>query len=233
MYAIIPAAGQGSRLGKASTGRSKVFLQISSHQSILELTLRSIAQAGVCKGMVVAARSSDRDQVFAILGKVVPVMESLVVCGGETRQESVYHCLQSVEGKANWILVHDAARPFCPPELIKKVSQEGQNTGAAILAVTLTPTLKFATADKHIIKTVPRENLWAAQTPQVFAYDLLRRAHLKAQEDGYRATDDSELVERLGAFVRLVEGTEMNLKITTESDLELARVMYSQHQWGS
>src|SRR5690606_1782356 len=134
--------------------------------------------------------------------------------------DSVANGLARVKPDLEYVCVHDAARPCLADEWITRVFDAARKTGAAILAIPASGTLKRAAADQTIAETVSREGLWEAQTPQAFRRQLLLDAH--AQRGQEPATDDAQLVERLGAKVALVTGSPVNLKITTREDLRLA-----------
>lgn len=152
-----------------------------------------------------------------------------VVPGGDTRQQSVANALAEVDPKTEIVLVHDAVRPFVTSEQISRVISEAKTRGAAILGIPAIDTVKEVKRkslpeDVAVISaTIPRERIVLAQTPQVFAYDILREAVRKAQEDGFTGSDEAALVERSGHDVFVVSGSERNLKITRPADMDLAR----------
>ena len=230
-YLVLPAAGDGQRMGSAANGRSKVMLDLKDGLSVLELTLRAFAESGVLDGVVTAVRPGDSLEIGALCRKVMPDSDILVVSGGDTRQESVYKALLAIEDRAEFVLVHDAARPLCPVPLIKRAAECCFEHRACLLAVPLKPTLK-SVVDGAVKETVCRARFWEAQTPQAFSYSLLKAAHERAIEDGLLGTDDSQLVEHLGYPVRIVEGSDENIKITTAHDLLVAQVVLSRRQNG-
>jgi len=143
--------------------------------------------------------------------------------GGTERQDSVAAALARVKSEAEYIAIHDAARPCIVDEWIDAVFAAAVKSGAAILACPVTGTLKRAAGDQTISETVTREHLWEAQTPQVFARQMLLDAY--ARRSSPAATDDAQLVERLGRKVTIVPGSPMNLKITTKEDLRIASAL--------
>jgi 2-C-methyl-D-erythritol 4-phosphate cytidylyltransferase len=154
-----------------------------------------------------------------------------VVPGGPERSDSVAHGLAALPGVCVVILVHDAARPLVDRATIDAVIAAARRGEGAVPAIPLGDTVKEATeaagqpasgAGPLVNRTIPRERLWRAQTPQGFPRTLLEEAHARARHDGVRATDDAALVERLGAPVRLVPGSPLNFKVTTEDDFRLA-----------
>ncbi|MFQ5877334.1 MAG: 2-C-methyl-D-erythritol 4-phosphate cytidylyltransferase [Acidobacteriota bacterium] len=156
-------------------------------------------------------RPSDRDRV-------------LLVRGGAERGESVRHGLEAL-ADASVVLVHDAARPLVPPELIDAVLEATLRSGAAVPAIPVPDTVKRASAEGAVAATVPREGLVLAQTPQGFRVSLLCAAYERAARDGFEGTDDASVVEHSGGAVTLVEGDPRNFKITTRDDLALAEAI--------
>ena len=144
-----------------------------------------------------------------------------IVAGGNERQRSVLNALKAVKGRLDIIAVHDGARPLVTAAVIERTIAEAAKTGAAICAVRVKDTIKEARSGL-VIKTVPRDGLWAVQTPQAFSYATLKDAFEKAGQDNFIGTDESSLVERLGVEVSVVEGSYENIKITTPEDLVTA-----------
>jgi 2-C-methyl-D-erythritol 4-phosphate cytidylyltransferase len=159
-----------------------------------------------------------------------------VVRGGDTRQESVRNALAQAPANAELILVHDAVRPLVTREQIERVISEARTRRAAILGIPAMDTVKEVkrtslSVDVALITaTIPRERVVLAQTPQVFDAKLLREAFSRAATDGFTASDEAGLVERLGHDVFVVLGSERNLKITRPGDLELAEFYLSQER---
>jgi 2-C-methyl-D-erythritol 4-phosphate cytidylyltransferase len=143
------------------------------------------------------------------------------VAGGAERQDSVRAGLRALPGDVSFVAVHDAARPLVRAADVARVVAAAREHGAALLAVRVRDTLKRVRGGR-VVETPPRDECWAAQTPQVFRRDWLEEALAKAEADGFLGTDDAQLVERLGLPVRVVEGDPANLKITFPEDLALA-----------
>ena len=137
---------------------------------------------------------------------------------------SVYCGIQALPASAQWVAVHDGARPLVTPELIEATIKGARGAKAAIAAVPVVPTVKQVAGD-WVAKTLDRSTLWAVQTPQVFERKLLERAHRQGMGDGFVATDDAALVEKLGHRVRIVMGSPRNLKVTTPEDLVIAEAL--------
>ena len=144
-----------------------------------------------------------------------------VCLGGARRQDSVRRGLEALPD-SGWIIVHDAARPLIGNGLVTAGLASARMTGAAVAAVAITDTVKSADDQLIVSKTVPRDGLWAAQTPQVFSRAVLADAHQRVSET---VTDDAEMVERLGGRVRLFTGSYSNIKITTPDDLPIAEAV--------
>lgn len=144
-----------------------------------------------------------------------------VVEGGAQRQDSVRAGIEAT-GEGGLLAIHDAARPFVDPAAVGAVISAAEQYGAAVLAVPATDTIKQVDASERVQTTLDRRQLWLAQTPQVFRADLIRAAHAQAKADGFIGTDDSALVEHIGATVVVVRGNPENRKITTPEDLRWA-----------
>jgi len=144
-----------------------------------------------------------------------------LVKGGERRQDSVRLGLEALGG-CDYVAVHDGARPLVTPELIARGLEAARETGAAAPAIPIADTVKEAGPNGIVLRTLDRSRLWAVQTPQVFRYDLLLRAHREITAD---VTDDAAMVEALGEPVRLFEGSRANIKVTTVEDLTLIKAL--------
>ena len=148
-----------------------------------------------------------------------------LVVGGPTRQASVFNGLESLPTDVDCVVVHDGVRPFVTDEVIFACIEAADEWGAAVAAVPVKDTVKVASADGFIVDTPDRDTLWAVQTPQAFRASVLLDAHALAQRKGVTATDDAMLVERLGFKVKIVSGSDSNLKITTPEDLIFAEAL--------
>ena len=202
---------------------------------ILFLTLRRLAASKRLERLIVALRPSDRGAVEAQLKREDYAARVSVVAGGESRQESVAKALEKVPAGADLVLVHDAVRPFVELAVIERVIDAAARTGAAIVGLPATDTVKQVEPagggqQSRITATIPRERIVLAQTPKVFRTALLKEAMAAAEKDGFRASDEAGLVERLGHPVTVVMGSERNLKITTPADLELARLLLAREK---
>ena len=148
-----------------------------------------------------------------------------LVVGGETRQASVFNGLQSLPTDVDCVIVHDGVRPFVTDEMIFACIEAADEWGAAVAAVPAKDTIKVASADGFIVDTPDRDKLWAVQTPQAFRASVLLDAHAFAIRERVTVTDDATLVEQLGFKVKIVSGSDSNLKITTPNDLIIAEAL--------
>ena len=217
---IIPAAGSGRRFGRAV---NKIFQPLAGRAVFLRTLDIFAARDDVCQILLVLS-AGDRQELADQFASELEAMNVTPVTGGAVRAESVRNALALVDERAGLICVHDAVRPCVRQDQIDTVFAAAGETGAAILASPLHGTLKLARdGKKHIIeRTVPREGLWEAQTPQVFAADLLRAAY---EGDVAGVTDDSQLIEAAGHAVRIVPCPPTNIKVTTPADLALAEAI--------
>ncbi|MGH9801365.1 MAG: 2-C-methyl-D-erythritol 4-phosphate cytidylyltransferase [Blastocatellia bacterium] len=225
--AIIPAAGSGSRLGGQIP---KQFLEIGG-APILAHTISRFVECDDIAAIAVAL-PADRLDEFRARNRGARVLKPIYyVNGGTERSDSILNALEAVaELKPEIVAVHDAVRPFVTPAQISAVIAKAKEIGAAILALPATDTIKEV-ENGLIERTIDRRRIWRAQTPQAFRYELLIEANRQTREAGLPSaltTDDSLLVERLGASVAVVEGSPNNIKITTPEDLILAEKLFEQ-----
>ena len=216
--AVIPAGGTGARLGRRTP---KQFLTIGG-VPILAATVRHFTSHPAVSTVIVAAPPALLGRAQRLLAPHPRRVRLAVVAGGAERQESVSHALAAVGPTVDIVVVHDAVRPFISRQLIDAVVRAAIETGAAICALPMADTVKRVRGE-FVETTIDRSTLWTVQTPQAFRPDILREAHDKARRDGIVGTDDAMLVERLGHPVRVVRGSDANVKITTPEDLRRAR----------
>ena len=220
--AIIPAAGSGIRM---ESKRAKQFLSLDG-KPILALTLEPFQESSVDAVVLVVPQDDVaycREEIVERFGltkveKIVP--------GGKRRQDSVRLGLEATEGKYDFVLIHDGVRPLIEKEIIERVIEETRVNRAVITALPARETVKEVNDLRHVVKTYDRKRVWMVQTPQAFRYQDILGAHQKALKEGWEeATDDALLVEKSGITVKVVEGSEKNIKVTTPHDLELARIL--------
>ncbi|MCA1833547.1 MAG: 2-C-methyl-D-erythritol 4-phosphate cytidylyltransferase [Actinomycetota bacterium] len=209
VWAVVPAAGTGERLGGGMPKAQRML----AGRPIIDWCVSALMQ-GV-QGIVVAG-PTEITECFA-----TPVTR---VDGGETRQQSVSNALGAIPTDTTHVLVHDAARPLVSAALIQLVIATLKEYDAVVPALRVNDTIKRVHEDV-IQDTLPRNDLWRAQTPQGFRLSLLREAHARAADDAFEATDDAALVERLGLHPVVVPGEQTNIKITTAEDLDLAETI--------
>jgi 2-C-methyl-D-erythritol 4-phosphate cytidylyltransferase len=229
---ILPAAGLGTRMGKGSaekTGTSRKQFMLLEGSPILMHTVRKFTASPRVGEIVVAVRAEDLEWVGGMLSRGFPGSSVRAVEGGNSRQQSVGNALNSLDPSTDLVAVHDAVRPFIDLETIDKVLDEAAETGAAIVGLPAVDTVKQVirgTSHVRIRATLPREKLVMAQTPQVFRYELLKRAYEAARADGFIGTDEASLVERLDVEVSVVMGSDRNIKITKPGDMDLAHLFF-------
>lgn len=213
--ALIMAAGHSRRMG----GVDKLFADLGG-QPLLARTLAAFEACKQINHITVVLALDSAEGALELLKKTGFEKIDATCVGGERRQESVQAGLQAMRA-CDWVVVHDGARPLVTPQLIEEGIAAAQETGAASAGLPAADTLKQVASDGTVLWTVPREAVWTVQTPQVFRYDILFKAH----EQDLEATDDAELVERAGGRVRLYPGSVWNLKVTTVEDLVLAEAL--------
>ena len=214
---ILPAAGNSRRF--RDKHYKKPFAPLGGRAVWLHSAERFLGRSDV-KQVIVVVAEEDREEFNRKFGANIAILGVEVCRGGAQRSDSIQNALALVQDDVELVAVHDAARPCLADRWIDAVFAAAAKDGAAILALPVAGTLKQVDGQKQIEKTVDRTNLWEAQTPQVFRRDLLEQAY--AARAGNSATDDAGLVEQLGQRVTVVEGSTLNLKITTRDDLKLA-----------
>ena len=220
--AVIVAAGNASRMG----GIDKVMAQLGG-EPMVKRTVRTFQNCEAISTIVIVTREN----------LILPITElcrefdkvTAVVTGGNSRQESVQRGLDALGNQVKLAAIHDGARPLITYEVIDRTVRAAHSYGAAAPAIPVKDTIK--TVEGGLVKNTPdRSKLRAVQTPQIFDYDLLRGALKKAYEEGAEVTDDCSAVERLGMKVKLVEGDERNIKVTTPMDLKIAEMLLEEMQ---
>ena len=219
--AIIPAAGRGIRIGAA---RPKQFLELQG-KPLIHHTLKIFSSCEVIDYVVLVMPQIDVDESGNNWLDEYEVVRK-VVAGGQKRQDSVYNGFYALEGSTEIVVVHDGVRPFTTSQMIANTVEAAKCHGAAITAIPVSDTIKKVT-DGFVEQTVSRDGLWRVQTPQAFQYSLLQKAFKKATADSYYGTDEGALVEYLGSQVKIVFGSELNIKITRTEDLILGESLLS------
>ena len=220
--AVVPAGGTGIRMGGTVP---KQFLELNG-KPILYYTLKTLQDCGIISELILVVPEKEYDNACTDwLGK--PEIVTKVVVGGKKRQDSVYNGFCELSQKTEIVLVHDGVRPFLSHQMIQKSVDAAREYGAAITAIPVNDTIKKVDDSGLVSKTVDREGLWRVQTPQVFRYELLEEAFKKANSEKFYGTDEGTLIEHLGKPVKVVEGSEQNIKITRPEDLRLSEIFIS------
>lgn len=219
--AILLAAGRSQRMG----GIDKVWATLGG-RPLLAWPLEMLAALEAVDRIVVVSGEERRGQIEALAAEVAPGRDVRWTEGGERRRDSVAAGLAAAP-EAAWYLVHDAARPLASVVLAGRALDAAREAGAAIPGLAVADTVKVVDAEGQVTSTLDRSALRAVQTPQAFAGPLLRRAHAAGGDD---ATDDAQLVERLGEPVVVVEGEPNALKVTTSDDLDRVRSLVERQE---
>lgn len=219
MYVIVPAAGVGARF---STDLPKQYLKIN-HKTILDHTIDALFQHSKIQYVVVALHPEDThfcDSIFYQSKQVVTVM------GGATRAHSVLNGLYYLQDQVvpdDWVLVHDACRPYVSLEELSRLLMlcEEYHPIGGLLASPVTDTLKIVSDAHDVMQTLARDHVWRAQTPQLFRYGILKKALESSLQQNNIVTDESSAVEQLGLHPKIIQGSTRNIKITYPEDLSL------------
>ena len=221
--AIIPAAGSGLRM---ENERPKQFLDVDG-RPLLAVTLEKFQVCPIIHTIILVV--PEKDVAYSeseIVERHRLTKVGKVVAGGVRRQDSVRLGIEASEGDCELVLIHDGVRPLVAPDLIVRAVEAAQKNRAVITGLAAKETVKEIDQDALVVRTYDREKIWLVQTPQVFRYEDILMAHRRAVEEGWEeVTDDALLVERVGIPVKVVEGSEDNIKVTTPQDLELVQLL--------
>jgi 2-C-methyl-D-erythritol 4-phosphate cytidylyltransferase len=218
VHLLIPAAGTGRRMG---SDRNKLLLVVGS-KPIIAWTLLAAEAASLISWIGIISQPYDWQDFQTILTQLKLSKPVELIQGGSTRQESVYNGLQALSHSAKEVLIHDGARCLATPDLFNSCAQAIRDCPGLIAAVPVKDTIKVVDENGIIQSTPDRRQLWAAQTPQGFDVKLLKQCHAEGVRQGWEVTDDAALFEKCGFPVRVIEGEETNLKLTTPQDLAIA-----------
>ena len=229
MHLLIAAAGSGRRMGAAG---NKLLLPVAG-RPVLAWTVEAALACEAIRWIGVIGQPVDEAAITALVDAARAVRPDAApvrwILGGDSRQESVSRGLAALPPAADLVLIHDGARALVEPQLLSECAtalQQAAAAGAGVIAATpVTDTIKQVDDAGTVTGTPERSRLWAAQTPQGFAVEQLRRAHGEAEARGWSVTDDAALFERLGLPVRVLEAPPSNLKITTRFDLTVAEAV--------
>jgi 2-C-methyl-D-erythritol 4-phosphate cytidylyltransferase len=224
VHLLIPAAGMGKRMGST---RNKLLLPLMG-EPILAWTLRAAVAAETIEWIGIICQPVDRPDFETIVKNLQLTKPVAFIRGGDTRQESVDNGLQALPAAATQVLIHDGARCLATPQLFDRCSAALQTCPGLIAAIPVKDTIKQV-GDHQLIQSTPeRSQLWAAQTPQGFSVEMLKKAHHQGRTNGWVVTDDAALFEQCQLPVKIVEGEETNLKVTTPMDLAIAEFILRQ-----
>ncbi len=218
--AIIVAAGKGIRMNDTV---KKQYLPLAG-RPVLSHTLAVFDECNLISKIFLVVSQNDfdycRNNILPMLNK-----EIQLVAGGKERQDSVYNGLIAVGENKGIVIIHDGVRPFANKEMLKLCVKGAKKHGACIVGVPVQDTLKKISSSGDIEKTIERSNIWIAQTPQAFQYEIIKKAHENARLRGHAGTDDAFIVEQMGTPVKIIKGNKNNIKITTREDLKIAEAI--------
>lgn len=226
MHLLIPAAGMGRRMGSS---RNKLLLTLLG-KPLIFWTLQAACASRHINWIGIICQLEDLPDLKAIVEEMALTKPVRFIQGGKTRQESVYNGLQALPHDARHVLIHDGARCLATPDLLDRCAEALQKCQGLIAAVPVKDTIKVVDRTGLIKDTPDRANLWAAQTPQGFDVQLLKQCHETGHKSGWEVTDDAALFEKCRLPVKIVEGEETNLKVTTPVDLAIAEYILHQRQ---
>jgi len=218
---VIPAAGKAERFGGSE---NKTFAKMGGRPVFLRSVEQFIHRKDVCQ-TILAVAPEDMSTMKSSYGANLGFLNVTLVEGGARRCDSVAAALEVIAEEAEYVAIHDAARPCVTTEMIDRVFAEAVKSGAAILAVPITGTLKRVSESKVIDGTESRTGLYEAQTPQVFRKDIILDAFERLQGSAVDVTDDAQVVEMAGHPVSIVDSDPTNLKVTAKSDMVLGNAI--------
>ena len=214
---VIVSAGRGSRM-KADI--NKQFLKLKGKEVIAH-TIDKFYNNKNIDEIVVVVKEDEADFFRRNIIDKYGYKNIKIAFGGKERQDSVFNGLKAVNERCDIVLIHDGARPFVTDEIIKNSIECAKKNKCVIVGVPVKDTIKIINKDNEVCDTPNRSTLWSIQTPQVFEYSSIKKAHQRAKEENYYGTDDSMLMEHFGYNVKVVEGSYNNIKITTPEDLKI------------
>lgn len=224
---IVPAAGIGSRM---QSKEKKQFMLLEG-QPVIYWTLKGLLKAPVVDELIIVVGQMETERMTAYLQEWMGILDSQVpykvVVGGDTRQDSVFCGLKAISPQTEYVAIHDAVRPFVDGRWIEEMIHlmMADSYSACTVGQPIYDTIKRVDSSACIIDTVDRQTLMSVQTPQVFSYKMLYKAHVKACEEGRMGTDDTHLLSELGERVKIINKGKHNIKITTPYEWEMAQIL--------
>ncbi len=219
IVAIVPAAGMGKRFGGKT---SKPFAELGGRPLII-WPLQALESMPEITEIIPVLKEDELEKTAELFESYGITKIKKIAPGGKERQDSVFSGLKLVREKESIVVVHDGVRPLISSDIIRSAIQELHDCDGVVTGVPVKDTIK-ETERTMVSRTLPRERLWAVQTPQIFYYSTLLEAHTKAQADSFYTTDDAALVERYGGRIRVAMGSYTNIKVTTPEDLMIAEL---------
>ncbi len=216
--AVIVAAGNSKRM---DDGIDKLAVELNG-KPLLAWTISRFESTEIIDEIIVVTREDEIEKVKELTLSEGFRKVSSIIKGGAFRQQSTQNGLNATSDDSTVVLVHDGARPLIRTSDIERIAESAEENGAALLALPSKESVKEV-HDGRVTKTLPRESIWLAQTPQGFRKELLQKALSDAEKEGYVGTDEASLVERIGEEVAVVEGHSSNIKVTVSSDIEVVR----------
>lgn len=232
IIAIVPSAGIGKRFDPS---RSKTFVSING-VPLLICTLKRLHSEDSIAEIIPVIRQDDTDRFNGMVKEYHLDKIKRVAPGGPERQDSIYNALRLIEDDGmdlygnSYVLIHDGVRPYIPGGTIDKLMDEIQDVDGVIPGIPVKDTIKEIDGGGIVVSTLNREKVRAVQTPQFFSFRAVKKAYDKAYENGFYATDDAALVERIGGRVRIIAGSPFNIKVTTPEDLKIVEYLLRKEQ---
>lgn len=215
-HLIIPSAGSGTRF---RTKIPKQFVKINGKEILLH-TIEKFSCVENISSITLSVNKESMSKVNRILMKSKTAIPIYVIEGGNTRQKSVKKAFDSIEfEKGDYVIIHDAARPFISVSKIRELMKDAKKFGSALPCMKINDTIK-SVKNGYVKETVSRDNLYIAQTPQIFRCEILKKSYEKISHQKINFTDESAIVENAGFEVHITEGEDLNIKITNQKDLK-------------
>lgn len=224
-FLIIPAAGSGTRFGRSYP---KQFYKIKGKE-ILAYTLENFVNISDIEKVVISTHKNYFERIKGIVNQIRLKKEVELVEGGQLRQDSVYNAFCQLEAVPDdRVIIHDAVRPFVPSDLLQRLMQVSRHYDCVVPGVPVSDTLKKINRHSFVEKTLPRDFIRAIQTPQIFSYGILSKSFRYLRKRPFVATDEANIVEKIGGKVMVIEGCLQNIKITTKQDIYFVRLIMTQ-----